>query len=103
MTTTPRVERKHFAFDNAPRCGAKTKHNNGLPCRLAAMHGKKRCRVHGGASGSGGQRNNKNALKHGQTTREAKKFRKEVRLALRETKRMENGFEELDCSAYRQE
>jgi len=84
MKTTSGAERKHYAFDNAPRCGAKTKHNNGLPCRLAAIRGKMRCRVHGGGKGSGAQRGNQNALKHGHTTREAKRFRKEVRLAIHE-------------------
>lgn len=85
MKTTSRVERKRYAFENAPRCGAKTKNNHGLPCRLAAMKGKTRCRVHGGAKGSGAQRGNKNALKHGFTTAKAKRFRKEIRAALKES------------------
>jgi hypothetical protein len=32
---------------------------------LAAVHGKKRCRMHGGASGSGAPKANRNARKHG--------------------------------------
>ena len=35
------------------------------------VKGKKRCRMHGGAKGSGGQKHNKNALKHGLYTQEA--------------------------------
>ena len=51
------------------RCGAKTR--SGKPCRAPAVQGKARCRMHGGAQGSGAPRNNKNALKHGLYTREA--------------------------------
>jgi uncharacterized protein YjcR len=36
-----------------------------------AVAGKKRCRMHGGTPGSGAPRGNKNALKHGNFTREA--------------------------------
>jgi len=35
----------------SPRCGAKTR--SGKPCRSPAVDGKKRCRMHGGAPGSG--------------------------------------------------
>ena len=45
------------------RCGAKTRSNK--PCRSPAVSGKKCCRMHGGAAGSGAPRGNKNALKHG--------------------------------------
>ena len=45
------------------RCGAKTR--NGTPCMAPAVTGKKRCRMHGGAEGSGAPRGNQNALKHG--------------------------------------
>jgi hypothetical protein len=54
---------------SSPRCGAKTR--SGKPCRSPAVRGKKRCRMHGGAPGSGAPRGNKNALKHGSYTREA--------------------------------
>jgi hypothetical protein len=33
------------------RCGAKTR--SGKACRSPAVQGKKRCRMHGGAAGSG--------------------------------------------------
>lgn len=35
------------------------------PCRSPAVRGKKRCRMHGGAPGSGAPRGNKNAFKQG--------------------------------------
>lgn len=36
------------AANAAPRCGAKTR--QGKPCRSPAIRGKRRCRIHGGAS-----------------------------------------------------
>ena len=35
----------------APRCGAKTR--SGHPCKSPAIHGKARCRMHGGKSTGG--------------------------------------------------
>jgi hypothetical protein len=51
-----------------------------------AVSGKKRCRMHGGAPGSGAPRGNKNALKHGQHTREAIKERRQLRALLRQSR-----------------
>ena len=45
------------------RCGAKTR--AGGSCRAPAMRGKRRCRMHGGAPGSGAPRGNRNARRHG--------------------------------------
>jgi uncharacterized protein YjcR len=45
------------------RCGAKRR--NGEPCRKWALKGKKRCRIHGGAS-TGAPKKNKNAVKTGE-------------------------------------
>jgi uncharacterized protein YjcR len=67
------------------RCGAKTR--SGKPCMSPAVSGKKRCRMHGGAPGSGAPRGNKNALKHGRYTREAIAERRQV-LALVQQARM---------------
>jgi hypothetical protein len=53
----------------SPRCGARTR--SGAPCRSPAVADKKRCRMHGGAKGSGAPRGNKNAIKHGAYTGEA--------------------------------
>ena len=65
----------------SPRCGARTR--NGSPCRSPAVRGKRRCRMHGGAAGSGGQAGNKNALKHGMRTAEVAGLRRAVRGLLR--------------------
>jgi len=58
------------------RCGAKTR--RGTECQAPAVSGKKRCRMHGGAHGSGAQPGNQNALKHGHYSRRSKAFRKHV-------------------------
>lgn len=89
MKTTSCTESRRYAFDNAPRCGAKTKRNNGNPCRSPAVRGKARCRIHGGAKGSGAVRGNQNALKHGSSTAEAKETRRKIREVIREWKTLE--------------
>ena len=68
------------------RCGARTR--SGKPCMSPAVSGKKRCRMHGGAEGSGAPRGNKNALKHGQFTREAIDQRLSVRDLLRQSREL---------------
>ncbi|WP_394729382.1 HGGxSTG domain-containing protein [Altererythrobacter sp. GH1-8] len=68
----------------AQRCGARTR--AGTPCRSPAVHGKKRCRMHGGASGSGAPKGNANAFKHGLYTREAIAQRRELYDLLREAR-----------------
>ena len=60
--------RNTVAMLSSPRCGAKTR--SGTACKSPVVSGKKRCRMHGGAFGSGAPRGNKNALKHGRFTRE---------------------------------
>ena len=48
---------------SSPRCGAKTR--SGAPCKSPAVSGRNRCRMHGGAPGSGAPAGNTNALKGG--------------------------------------
>lgn len=86
MKTTSCNEPKRYAFDNAPRCGARTKRNNGAPCCSPAVRGKQRCRIHGGAKGSGAKYSNTNALKHGHTTKKAKTYRKEIKSQIKHWK-----------------
>ena len=66
------------------RCGAKTR--SGKPCMSPAVTGRLRCRMHGGASGSGAPRGNKNAHKHGRYTREAIEERRELQALLRQSR-----------------
>ena len=50
------------------------------------VQGKKRCRMHGGAPGSGAPRGNKNALKHGLYTRDAIEERRQLRALMRQSR-----------------
>jgi uncharacterized protein YjcR len=72
------------AMLDSRRCGAKSR--SGKPCRWPAVAGKKRCRMHGGAAGSGAPCGNKNALKHGRYTREAIAERRQLRALLRQSR-----------------
>lgn len=65
------------------RCGARTR--KGTPCRSPAVAGKARCRMHGGAKGSGAPLGNRNALKHGMYTGEAQEMRRHIRELTRKT------------------
>jgi hypothetical protein len=56
------------------------------PKRGPAVIGKKRCRMHGGAPGSGAPRGNKNALKHGLYTRKAIEERRQLRALMRQSR-----------------
>jgi len=71
---------------SSQRCGAKTR--SGKPCRSPAVHGKRRCRMHGGAAGSGAPRGNKNAQKHGLYTREAIAQRRQLGELMRQSRKL---------------
>jgi uncharacterized protein YjcR len=73
------------------RCGARTR--AGAPCQAPAVRGKRRCRMHGGAKGSGAPKGNRNALKHGLYTREAIAARRKLWDMIRE---MESFLEEIE-------
>ena len=70
----------------SPRCGAKTR--SGGACRSPAVHGRKRCRMHGGARGSGAPKANQNARKHGLFTRGAIVERRRIRALLGEARKL---------------
>jgi hypothetical protein len=70
----------------SPRCGAKTR--SGGACRSPAVHGRKRCRMHGGAQGSGAPRANRNARKHDLFTRDAIAERWQVQALLGEARKL---------------
>ncbi len=73
-------------MNRAPRCGARTR--AGSPCRSPAVRGRRRCRMHGGATGSGAPEGNRNALKHGAWSAEALAWRRRVRELLREAREL---------------
>jgi hypothetical protein len=68
------------------RCGARTR--IGGACRAPAMHSKKRCRLHGGAPGSGAPRANRNACKHGRFTVDAIAERRRIEALLEEARKL---------------
>lgn len=68
------------------RCGAKTR--SGGACQSPAVRGKRRCRMHGGAPGSGAPKGNLNAFKHGNYRKEAIEERKEMHGLLRDLARL---------------
>jgi len=79
-------KRETTSMQSSLRCGAKTRSGN--PCKSPAVAGKKRCRMHGGAKGSGAPFGNENALKHGMYTGEAKDLNREIRELLKESKKL---------------
>ena len=70
----------------SPRCGAKTR--PGGACRSPSVHGKKRCRMHGGAPGSGAPRANRNARKHGLFTKDTIAERKQIQALLGDARKL---------------
>ena len=78
--------RNTSAMRSSQRCGAKTR--AGGACQSPAVAGKRRCRMHGGAKGSGAPQGNQNALKHGLYTREVleeRRFLSDLLRASRQT------------------
>ncbi|MGY2808685.1 HGGxSTG domain-containing protein [Bradyrhizobium sp. USDA 4506] len=70
----------------SPHRGAKTR--SGGACRAPAVHGKTRCRMHGGAKGSGASRANRNARRHGLFTGDAIEERRQIWALLGEARRL---------------
>ena len=68
-------------LNQTPRCHARTR--RGTLCQSPAVKGRARCRMHGGAEGSGGQPDNRNAFRHGRYSAEAMARRREVAALLR--------------------
>jgi uncharacterized protein YjcR len=78
----------------SPRCGARTR--AGTPCRAPAVNGKARCRMHGGANGSGAPKGNQNALRHGTYSRIALLERAELRQLVREVEDLSRSSEKTN-------
>ncbi len=65
----------------AGRCGARLR--GGGTCRKHPLRGRRRCRLHGGAKGSGAPRGNRNAVTHGRTTAAALAERRAIARLIR--------------------
>jgi hypothetical protein len=63
------------------RCGARTR--SGKPCQSPSVTGRARCRMHGGAAGTGAPKGNSNARKHGHHGADAIRARRYVSALLR--------------------
>ena len=63
------LHHQKLPINQALQCGAMTR--RGKPCRSLVVRGKRRCRMHGGAAGSGAPVGNKNAFRHGYYSAEA--------------------------------
>ena len=72
------------------RFGARTRSDGA--CRAPAVYGKKRCRMHGGAHGSGAPTSSQNARKHGLFTRDAIAERRRIEAVLGEARRFLQGM-----------
>jgi hypothetical protein len=68
------------------RCGARIR--SGGACRSPAVRGKKRCRMHGGAPGSGAPMANLNARKYGLFTKDAIVERRRIQALLGEARKL---------------
>jgi hypothetical protein len=68
-----------------PKCGARAR--SGSPCQSPAVSGKHRCRMHGGARGSGAPRGERHGnYRHGLYTCEAIEERRVLRQLMREAR-----------------
>ncbi len=85
MTGAHRPQGRGLPLHLSPRCGARTR--KGTPCLAPAVKGKRRCRMHGGAKGSGAPKGNQNALKHGLYTHEAIEERRQLRRLVTESRK----------------
>ena len=68
------------------RCRAKTR--KGTPCAAPAVSGKSRCRMHGGAAGSGAPAGNQNALKLGLYTAEEQALKRHISQLIRDSRKI---------------
>ncbi len=83
--------------DTSLYCGARTRQHK--ICKNLRVRGKKRCRMHGGAFGSGAPKNNRNALRHGRYSRERIEMMREIR----EMEKYVDRFGNIDFSQTREE
>src|SRR5690348_10171879 len=83
-----RTTQAPLSLQMAKRCGAKTR--IGKPCRSPVVKDRKRCRMHGGAHGSGAPSGERNGnYRHGLYTAEAIAERKAIRAWLRSIRKIE--------------
>jgi hypothetical protein len=81
MTDNPMRLTETGSVSQASQCGARTR--SGAPCKSAPVTGRRRCRMHGGADGSGDPKGARNGnYKHGRYTKEVAATRQWLREAI---------------------
>lgn len=80
------MQRTMKAAHKSQRCLAKTR--RGSPCMAPAVKDKQRCRMHGGAAGSGAPKGNQNHFIHGRYGAEAKATRRLIAALRKQARRM---------------
>src|SRR3954463_2485229 len=78
------VPHEKLLMNPAFRCGARTR--SGRLCQSPPVRGKRRCRMHGGGTGSGAPIGNRNAFRHGRYTAEAIARRRQLSELIRATR-----------------
>ena len=81
MTDNPTHPNRAARLNAAPRCGARTR--VGGTCRAPAVKDKRRCRMRGGAAGSGAPRGERNGnFRTGRYTQETQAMLRAARLLM---------------------
>jgi hypothetical protein len=90
MTDNPMRPAETAPVSQVDRCGARTR--SGAPCKSSPVTGRRRCRMHGGADGSGAPKGAKNGnYKHGRYTVEVAATRQWLREATRMLRKLNRG------------
>jgi hypothetical protein len=90
MTDNPIRSTDTDTVSRPNRCGARTR--SGGPCKSAPVTGRHRCRMHGGAAGSGAPSGSKNGnYKHGRYTAEVAATRRWLREAAKLLRKLGGG------------
>lgn len=79
-------------LQESSRCGARTR--SGAPCQSRVVHGRKRCRMHGGTS-PGAPLGNQHARKSGAYTQQALAQKREARAILKALKGLIEQIKEI--------
>jgi hypothetical protein len=92
LTDNPMRLSEAGTVSQASRCGARTR--SGAPCKSAPVTGRRRCRMHGGADGSGAPEGARNGnYKHGRYTKEVAATRRWLREATHMLRKLNNDAE----------
>jgi hypothetical protein len=81
LTDNPMRLTETVSVAQPSQCGARTR--SGSPCKSAPVTGRRRCRMHGGADGSGAPSGPRNGnYKHGRHTKEVAATRRWIHEAI---------------------